>query len=745
MIDREGRLHVLDFGLAKLQDPQVWGDNTQAPTVPHGTEEGKILGTVAYMSPEQAVGKPVDLRSDIFSLGTILYEMVTGTRPFQGDTSFSTIGSILKDEPDSVMKLNPSLPRHMSRIICRCLAKAPDRRYQTAVDLRNDLEGFKEEIDSGEITLERTGARPGGIRFKKRRLAIGLAVLALIAIGVSYGLTILLPHNADDPDTTATSQQIEMTRLTHTGNAGYSAAISPDGKYVVNVQDDDGGSGLWLLQVSTARSVQIVPTTDVSLYDPTFSPDGDLVYYVRKARGADFGSLYRVPVLGGPSTRILEDLAGRISFSPDGSQFVFLRTEGAQKNMLVVADLDGGNERVIASRTRPEEYHRDPVWSPDGMVVAVAATRFGHREFHLVGVPSTGGAERMISSEVWGHIEDLAWLPDGSGLVMQAWGKNSSGGFQLWEVPCADGPARSITNDLNAYSGVSMTADGRSLVTQLMGSDKELWITCPGEAGEPERITSEGSSFSLAGISWAPDGRIVYGATAREGIDLWIRDMVGGKAIQLTSGGVSTYPSVSPDGRYIVFRSAAATETHIWRIDFDGGNAVQLTFGDRENRPQCHPDGRTLLYLGDASDGYALYQVPIEGGEPVQISDRTLDWRPPAISPDGEMVAVRANDESTDQWQTEILQIEGGSSLRTLDIPQWAFQWSPDGEALDYVDIENGVGNIWSQPLDGDPPRQLTHFETMWIDDFAWAPDGKTLALIRRTNTWDVVLLKHFR
>lgn len=744
MIDGEGRLRVLDFGLAKLQDSESPGNTALAMTVDAVTEEGKILGTAAYMSPEQAEGKAIDSRSDIFSLGTILYEMVTGTRPFRGDTSISTIGSILKEEPASVMELNPALPRHIGRIIRRCLAKDPDRRYQTAVDLRNDLEGFKEEIESGEIMPDGAGVVSGADRLRKRRVTVGLTVLVVVVIGISFGINKFLGRGGDEPGATATFQQMEMIRLTHTGNSGYSAAISPDGKYVVHAQDDDEGMSLWLLHVSTKRSVQIVPSSRASLHDPTFSPDGDLVYYLRSTSGPDKNRLYRVPLLGGPSTRVLEHIGGRISFSPDGNLFVFRRSEGTQ-DKLVVADQDGGNERVISSRIRPEEYHEDPVWSPDGKVIAAVATRIGHQEFHLVEVPAEGGTEGSISSQPWNHIEMMAWLPDGNGIVMQAFGKTGRQDFQLWEVPYPDGPARRITNDLNSYSGVSMTADGRSLVTQLMEGESALWVMHPGEDGQPERITAEGPNFSVQGLSWTPGGRTVYGATSVEGIDLWITGEDGAKSVQLTSGGASAYPSVSPDGRYIVYRSTASTESHIWRIDLDGRNPVQLTFGDGETRPQFHPDGRSVLYLSEISEGKNLFQVPIEGGDPLQISNRTLDSRPPAISPEGEKMVVRYYDERTDEWQMEVLQIGGGSTLKILDLGDDAFQWSPDGDALDYVDFKNGCQNIWSQPLNGDPPRQLTHFETAYIDDFAWAPDGKTLALRRRTNTWDIVLLKNFR
>lgn len=744
MIDDEGRLRVLDFGLAKLQDPSDPDQSTLAMTIDAVTEEGKILGTVAYMSPEQAEGKPIDSRSDIFSLGTILYEMVTGTLPFRGDTGISTIGAILKDEPATVTELNLTLPRHLGRIIRRCLAKKPERRFQTAVDLRNELEGLKEELDSGEILGPGAGNRAGPDRFRGRRLVLGLVVVAIATLGLSFGLNKFLPRGKDTRRPTTSNTQMEMTRLTHAGESGYASAISPDGKYVVYVQTDENGSSLWLLQVSTGRRVQVVEPSSGFLQRPIFSPDGDLIYFL-KGKSAAQSSLFSIPLLGGSATRILEGIREKISFAPDGSRFVFLRSDENLNDMVVVADLDGSHEREIARRAPPLEYHRDPIWSPDGKVVVVSATEAGHQDFHLVEIPAEGGNERTITQKAWGHIENLAWLPDGSGLVMQAFEKKSKLGFQLWEVPYPEGNPRRITNDFYSYSGVSLTADGKTLVTQLMEGEDSLWVATVGNTFDPTRITPDRSDYSVSGISWTPDGRIVYGATSVEGIDLWVSQKDGGKPTQITSGGTNDYPSVSPGGQYIVYRSTASPQAHIWRIDFDGGNPVQLTFGAGESHPRCHPDGLTVYYLEETTEDFALFKVPLAGGNPVLASNMVLGSRSFSISSDGRRISVRSYDESLHKWQIVILQTDGGNALRTLDLQESVFRWSPDGHALDYLIWEGAAENIWSQPLDQGPLLQLTDFTSEIIIYFEWAPDGQTLAVERRTNNWDVVLLKNFR
>ena len=413
--------------------------------------------------------------------------------------------------------------------------------------------------------------------------------------------------------------------------------------------------------------------------------------------------------------------------------------------MLMVADLEGGNERELSRRAPPLEYHRNPVWSPDGQVVVVSATEVGHKDYHLVEVPAEGGNERIITSRAWDHIENLAWLPDGSGLIIQAIEKVPNAHFQIWEVPYPEGPPRRITNDFYNYSGVSLTADGKTLVTQLMENDNTLWITSTEKNLDPVQISAGGADKSVSGISWTRDGRVVFGATSVEGEDLWISGMGGGSPTQLTQGGISSYPSVSPGSQYIVFRSTSSLKPHIWRIDIDGGNPVQLTFGNGEYHPQCHPDGLSVFYLEESSRGFTLFKVPLLGGEPVLVSESTLASRPPAISPDGQKVGVKSYDQSSNKWRIEIIQLDEGGIARTFDLDESFFQWSPSGDALDYAVSEGGIGNIWSQPLNDDPPVQLTYFKTEWIPYFSWAPDGKTLAVAKFNTKWDVVLLKNFR
>ena len=524
---------------------------------------------------------------------------------------------------------------------------------------------------------------------------------------------------------------------------GAAAVISPDGKYVAHLQGGDEGQSLWLLQVSTGRRVQVVQPSGTMLGNPTFSPDGDLIYFIKDEKDAEHSSVYKVPLLGGSPTRVLQNAFGKISFSPDGNRFVFKRDGEVGKEMLMTADVDGSNVQEISSRTAPDDYHGYPAWSPDGQVVVVPANRIGQDGYHLVEVPAEGGDERRIASGPWDHIERVEWLPDGSGLVLQAI-KEDRGGFHIWEIPYPEGSPRRITNDLNNYSGVSLTADGTTLDTQVMTGEDALWVTYPGQDIEPVRVTAGGQNYDVDGISWTPDGRIVYGATSMDGVDLWISDVGSEKPTQITFGGTSSYPSVSPDGRSIVFLSSSSPEDHIWSVDLDGANPVKLTFGEGESRPRCHPDGQSVYFLGEAPGGYLLFRVPITGGEPEQVTDRIVGSRSPAISPVGDQIAARIYDEKMNKWQVEILLLDGEQTWSVLDLEGYTIQWSPDGKAIVYGLIENGVQTIWSHPLNGDPPRELVARPADYLNSLEWAPDGKALALNLRAVDWDVVILKNF-
>ncbi|MEE8367931.1 MAG: protein kinase [Thermoanaerobaculia bacterium] len=743
MLGEDGRIKVLDFGLAKLQaSTPAATEGTSLPTESM-TEAGKVLGTVAYMSPEQAEGKSVDERSDIFSLGVVLYQMATGKRPFVGDTPMSTLSSILRDTPESVTDLNHNLPRHLGRIIKHCLEKDPERRYQSAQDLRNELEGLKEEWDSGVLQSS------SGISIRStlaRKTTLNKWVIGAIALVVVAVLAVLLSGVLSRPDTAARApavQNMEIVRLTSNGRSK-EATISGDGRYVVHQVEDGGQLSLRVVQVNTRSSVEIVAPSEATVYDPAFSLDGDFVYYVRQEKGADLAHLYRVPSLGGDSRRVIEQVDGRVSFDPDGQRMVFLRRDRQTfDSELVSAGLDGSGEKVLSTLKAPDTYD-DPVWSPDGKTIAVAVFSFSEGiKAQVMAIPVEGGEAKPISDQTWGGMDEISWLPDGSGLVLTA-ADDPISRSQLWEVSYPQGVARRITNDLNGYHGTGVTADGKTLVTQVMETSSNLWVTEPGADAKPKKITS-GTRAVDSGMDWAEDGTIFHGSNRSGTYKIWSMQPEGTGAKQITTGeAIDVNPQATPDGLGLTFISLRAGTVNVWRSNRDGTNVKQVTSGKLEFNQQISADGQWIYY---ATAGPNIYKAPIDGGEPqVVIPGRVAGYD---LSPDGEQIMARVWNTESQVWQVGIYPIEGGAATQTIDIGQGSqTTWSPDGEAITYVLAEEGILNLWNRPLDGGEPIQLTFFddeELNQLNTYAWSPDGSQLVISRGSQVADIVLLKNFR
>ncbi|HJU60739.1 MAG TPA: protein kinase, partial [Candidatus Binatia bacterium] len=405
---------MLDFGLAKLSsgDPNLAGlspDSELATKVK--TSPGIVMGTVNYMSPEQAMGRDVDHRTDIFSLGVVLYEMATGRVPFSGVSLTETIDRIAHAQPEAIARFNYKVPAELEVIIKKALRKNRDERYQAARDLLIDLRDLERELEfatrmehsvapstrvstppanSEPATESVTSGQPSLItsetvatatnlssaeyltrEIKRHKLGVLMVILvAAIAVsGLGFGLyKFLSSKRAPNP------KPMKMTRLTNNGSVG-SASISPDGKYVAySARDEAGLSSLWVRHVATTSNVQVVPPDgpDVTFGQPTFSPDGNYIYYLRNERRG-FGVLYQVPVLGGTSKKVLENVS-RISFSPDGKRFGFTRRYAREgHDAVIVVNADGTAEQKLATRTHPDFFLPGTAWSPDGQTIACPA------------------------------------------------------------------------------------------------------------------------------------------------------------------------------------------------------------------------------------------------------------------------------------------------------------------------------------------------------------------------------------
>jgi len=793
MVRKDGIVKLLDFGLAKLTERQE-SQSLEATTMAlMNTEPGSVLGTATYMSPEQAAGREVDTRSDIWSLGVVLYEMVAAHPPFEGASKSHIIVAIMDHDPVPITQFAPEVPQALEWIIAEALTKDPDERCQTAKELLGKLKRLKQRAESGVLptspseldrsivpqhsfattiapegaptltdtnrptagNLSATQAASSGVTAgtgSRQKIQLAAIVLGLIVVAAGgFGLYKLFTRPKE-------FGPARLTALTTGGkindeDISGQVSISPDGKYVVcGANDAKQQASLWLRQISTNSLVRIVPPETGGYLATTFSPDGELVYYVATLERNKFvPTLYRVPALGGTPAKVLDRVFSAIAFSPDGKQFAFVRAN-PQDTALMVANTDGSGEpRSIAVLKQPNGFSTSgPSWSPDGKRIASGqfnASGAGYST--VVEVPVEGGEPRPIGSEKWASVGRLLWLGDGSGLIMTAVPEFSSIGTQVWFLPYSGGPAHRITNDLNGYGEVSLglTADSGTIATIQQVNASSIWIATPNE--DESRARQVLKTNLPERVAWSPDGKIVYASRTGETWDLWRANSDGSDSKQLTADAfIDHQPSVSPDGRYVVFQSNRSGAWNIWRIDADGSNPKQLTQGNSlDDYPSVSPDGQFVVFMSLRSGTWTIWKVSIDGGAPVQLTNRSSEF--PSISPDGKSISYFYTDEqSNNQPKLAVIPFEGGGPVRTIDLPRSAppiaFAWMPDGKSIAYLDNSSGILNVWSQPLDGGTPKQLTNYKSEFVTSFAISRDSK-IATYRWSATRDIVLIKDFR
>ncbi|MEP6820080.1 MAG: protein kinase [bacterium] len=792
MLRPDGYVKVLDFGLAKLAGPGLQMGNEASTIAKVETNPGVVMGTVQYMSPEQARGLPVDARTDVWSLGVVLYEMVANRAPFKGETHSDTIVSILEREPAPLVLQAPEVSAELERIVTKALTKDKDERYQTVKDMAIDLRRLRRRLDvdaeiersqsaqsaSGSVAVAiSSGAqqsepdqtqiqsaartsyadasrRTSSVEYaideiKRHRRGVALlgTVLILLLGGLSYGLYKL----AHRPDSAVPPfQAVKMTRLTAMGKVS-DAAISPDGKYVVYTQENEKQVSLWVRQVASGSTVQIVPPADVMYFGLTFSNDSNYIYYVKVVTNDSPWMLYQVPTLGGSSKKVIDRVESAVTFSPDGRRLAFVRADPPRgESSLVIANTDGTGEQTLATRKMPDFFHTEGLskisWSPDGKIIASPAGSTDANGFYynVIGVRVKDSTEEILTSQRWGWISQVAWLSDGSGLAIVGMHGEVSAS-QLWSLSYPGGEVRRITSDLNQYRDVSLSGDSRMLVTVQTNRVANIWIAPKGDAARAKQVTS-GTSDSL-GLSWTPDGRIVYQSDASGQSQIWLMNADGSEQKQLTADGYNYRPAIGIKGRYVVFHSRRAGATNIWRMDLDGGNLKQLTHGKQNIFPDISPDEQWVVYSSVDSGELTLWKISIDGGDPARLSDPVANLA--SISPDGKYIASFYWDEKANPpTGIMILPFAGGPPIRRFNflpdaINGFALHWSLDG--LSVLRLDDNLSNIWSQPINGGSPTQLTHFQGNRIFNFAWSQDGKSLALARGTVTRDVVLIEDLK
>jgi len=718
MVNANGSAKVLDFGLAKLVEPAELPADQDTRTIRADrptTETGTIVGTVSYMSPEQAEGKAVDSRSDIFSYGSLLYEMASGRRAFQGDSRMSILSAILRDDPKALSQVaGETLPRDLEKIIARCLRKDVSRRFQHIDDVKIALEELKEESDSGQLAVP---AVAGERRGHLARWAIVLA--ALIGIAAAAAVYYRGRH----------AERVEksrMVRLTFDAGLSFYPTLSPDSSLLAYASDRSGEGNLdiWVRQMAGGEAIRL--THDPASHsEPAFSPDGSKIVFRWEREG---GGLYVIPALGAGDARKIADGGHNPRFSPDGKWVSYWMNAGlrntAEAAFLVPAA--GGPPRRIA----PEFVHAaTPIWAGDATHIL------------FVGSPAVGGVGPSLTND-W-YVTTVNADPPVRTRIMEALQRiGASGSFQ---------------SAVGAVSTPMVTGEAgdlfRMILSVRIGDTANLWKIplAPRTwqaAGEPDRLTfGAGSEAFPAAMA---DGRVVF-ASIDNARELWGASLATGEhpqANQLTrltaNAGMNSFPTLARDGKKLGFICNRSGKSEIWVKDLEAGKEHSLTSdGVRKLRALMSPDGSSLTY----GTPNGIETVAVSGGQPETLCAKCgppWGWNPDGtlllhfidytaiglfntrdrssievlkspkyglaaarFSPDGRWLSFHASTSATTR-RIYVAPFRGASAIPETDwIPITGDKaldreprWSPDGNSLYFLSTRDGNNCIWSQRLD---------------------------------------------
>lgn len=793
MLHDDGYVKVLDFGLAKLVENRLYARTPEVMTFPSlNTEPELLMGTSGYMSPEQVRRQPADERTDLWSLGVVLYEMLVGRRPFTGCEPCEVIVAILEREPEPLSHVRPELSPALQEVVSKALRKRTKERFQSAQSMASELRRVR-SIEEGArgCAPDTRPSQPSNLRgalpaetpstqsnelsrpfsvlgrmadFKpgafistrvstftrKWRPVYWLILILMVIAGLYFGLVRQRQQALQDK-----AINLKFERLNLSGDIS-DIALSPDGKYVVRVVAEEGKHTIRITEVATASDLRIVQPSAAGYSGLSFSPDGTYVYYLENQ--AETGTLYRVSKLGGGQRKILDNVNTAVTFSPDGTRLAFVRSNRALDTPdLMVAQTDGTSEHLLARRTRADTdafmsdmKRAGPVWSPDGKVLACPTFSLSHdQEMNLEVLDAETGVGRRLNAKPWYDISRAVWLADGSGLLIST-AEAPGAPWQLQLLAYPQGDVRKVTNDPNNYIHVSGTYNSSLFLMLNTEEDSSVWQVSVAD-GATASTLGVAQRKGVLEILWDRPGRFLYTVSDGSHTNLWAQE-AGAAARQLTFEADNFKPAQSPDGRYMVFVSTRAGAMNIWRINADGTQLTQLTNGTYEDVPSVTPDGEWVIYR----TGNSIKKVSINGGNTFELFDKSALC--PVVSPDGRLLAFFTNDQPDSQtWHIEVYDLGSLAVVKRFELPEATtpfnglrltpdnrLRWAPDGLGLTYVSRADGASNVWLQPLVGGPPQQLTHFKDAEMPSFAWSPNGKQLACVRITKAYIPVLVRFF-
>jgi serine/threonine protein kinase len=768
MILPDGYVKVLDFGLAKLTNlGKMLQSSPDAPTasVIH-TQSGLIMGTVNYMSPEQLRGQEVDQRTDIWALGAVLFEMLTGRQPFTGASVSDTIAAILSQPAPPIAQDALNIPAELEKVVAKALEKQKEDRFQTAKEFVQALKNLRNYfLSQNALTLDEVSSpsvpppnKNKSVAIKnyseliskkpKKRFIILFAIIGLIFAGI-FLMFILSRKNIEEAPA-----QIKTNRLSTNGNTT-SAVMSPDGKVIAYVQSEGGKYGLYVRLTDETAVNEIIAPTSSAINNLTFSPDGNSIYYT-KFEGDSGGTLYRTPYMRGSPQEILKDIDSPISFSPDGKEFAFIRAKPDRGvNWIVISSVDGTNQRILTEKTSPEFFIKNVreslAWSPDGKMIACpfGKTSSDGDSMSIIGINVATGEETRLTEKSWARVGRVVWTKDLNKLLFTA-ADFGSDLYQIVQLTRPDGKTKNITSEISDYFNISLNKDSNRLLATIYDKNSSISTSFLPQINQIRRLAGGGYD-GIGGVAWTADNRIVFVSIESGNPDIWVMNADGTNRRQLTfEKSDDEHPVVSKDGQTIVFVSSRTGTPHIWRMNFDGGDLKQLTDKGGESFPQITPDGRFVIFSSQNNRRRTLWKVPVDGGAAMPLTEKQSHWS--AISPDGKMIAcLTRGDNHTDQMMLAVVSAETGEFLKTFvfsgdaspSLPP-TIRWTPDGKSIAYVDTVEGVSNVFAQALSGGAPKRLTEFSTDRIFSFDFSGDGKNIVFARGVLRNNLVLIENF-
>ena len=739
MIRPDGLVKLLDFGIAKLTEKRNEIDS-EAATIKAHTTPGMIIGTAAYMSPEQARGLEVDVRTDIFSLGVVLYEMLTGRVPFAGETTGDVIAAILKTEAAPPTNFNQEIPGELERIISKTLAKDRGERYQTANDLLIDLRRLKQQLEvqagieratpPGKIQNERAtrilAARPRSIALKPLAL---LGALALVATAVWF----MRPRHESFADISVQ----KVAQITNSSGLDDFPSLSPDGNAVAYCSDQKGSFEIYVKQLTPgAKEIQLTNDGGQN-FQPAWSPDGQRIAYYSKLRGG----IWIIPASGGEAKQLTE-FGSHPAWSPDGKQIAFQSNQivdlGAYaRNALPPSTLwlvgaNGGEPKQLTQIGNPAGGHGSPSFSPDGKRIVFEVDDYQSSSVWTI---STGGDDAKRISKA-GNAYEPVYAPDGQSIL-----HSSDGVFQVRVNPDTNdaiGESSQIAGIGGTFSGVrrvSFSADGRKMAySALLRRESLLSVRLQTNSTEADGAPApliQNTNARNHYPAFSPDGkRIAFSScnVGGTGCDIWLADADGSHQIQLTTHeSAELMPSWFPDMEQVAYISNRTGHWMLWAINLNTKREkMLLDLTESLEYARLSPDGKQVVFNFKRGGAINVWTASLAGGEPKQLTfDKELMGFP-LWSPDGKYIAFQMM--RGDDTHIMVMPSEGGTPTQlTFDKGQsWTYGWSPDGDKILFAGFRDGLWNVWWVSRSTKEQRRLTDYKKLnsFVRYPSWSPKG---------------------